>query len=83
MMRKTQNMSTFNLTEQQEKRLVSAIEKAEQKTSGELRVHIEANANQDPMKRATAVFSMLGMDQTELRNGVLFTSQPFKDPLWS
>lgn len=49
-----------------------AIREAEKNTSGEIRVHIENKCNIDVLDRAAAVFHHLKMDQTELRNGVLF-----------
>ena len=52
-------------------RIVSAIQEAEQQTSGEIRVHIDKKCPSDPVKRAIRVFEKLGMHQTALRNGVL------------
>jgi uncharacterized membrane protein len=51
--------------------IVSAIQTAEQQTSGEIRVHIDKKCNTDPVKRAVQVFEKLGMHNTALRNGVL------------
>lgn len=51
--------------------IVSAIQKAEQQTSGEIRVHIDKKCSTDPVKRAVQVFEKLGMHNTALRNGVL------------
>jgi len=51
--------------------IVSAIQKAEQQTSGEIRVHIDKKCSSDPVKRAVHVFEKLGMHNTALRNGVL------------
>lgn len=51
--------------------IVSAIQKAEQQTSGEIRVHIDKKCSSDPVKRAVQVFEKLGMQNTALRNGVL------------
>lgn len=57
----------------EEKELIAkAIEKAELKTSGEVRVHIEANCKEDVMDHSAYVFEELGMHKTELRNGILF-----------
>jgi uncharacterized membrane protein len=65
-------MATNNfLTEAQERQVIKAIEKAEQQTSGEVRVHIEHHCKVDPLERADRIFHDLGMDQTELQNGVL------------
>lgn len=51
--------------------IVSAIQKAEMQTSGEIRVHIDQKCASDPVKRAVQVFEKLGMHKTALRNGVL------------
>ena len=54
-----------------EREVIEAIRLAEKETSGEIRVHIEKHTNADHYKRATEVFHELGMDATELKNGVL------------
>ncbi|HET6527894.1 MAG TPA: TPM domain-containing protein [Balneolaceae bacterium] len=59
------------LTESQERQIIKAIEKAEQQTSGEVRVHIEHHCKGEPLERAARIFQDLGMNQTELQNGVL------------
>lgn len=59
------------LTKVEEQQIVDAINKAEQQTSGEIRVHIEHNCKRDPLERAARIFHDLGMDQTKLQNGVL------------
>lgn len=59
------------LTEQEEQQIVDAINAAEQKTSGEVRVHIEHHCDDDALDRAAYVFHDLGMDETKLQNGVL------------
>jgi uncharacterized membrane protein len=51
--------------------IVTAIQKAEMQTSGEIRVHIDQKCASDPVKRAVQVFEKLGMHKTDLRNGVL------------
>jgi uncharacterized membrane protein len=60
------------LTAEQEQTLIAAIKDAENNTSGEIRVHIEKTSNEPPMERALEVFRFLNMDDTALRNGVLF-----------
>jgi uncharacterized membrane protein len=50
----------------------SAIGTAEKATSGEIRVHIEKRCKEDVLDRASHLFSLLEMQKTELRNGVLF-----------
>lgn len=59
------------LSEKQEQRIIEAIREAEQRTSGEIRIHIEQSSDQEPLKRAAYIFHELGMDQTQLQNGVL------------
>jgi uncharacterized membrane protein len=60
------------LSTQDEEAIVSAIKDAEKKTSGEIRVHIEAHTDEDHYEHALKVFGELRMHETELRNGVLF-----------
>lgn len=60
------------LTKDEEQKVVDAIARAENKTSGEIRVHIENNCEKDdPLERAKAVFKELHMNRTELKIGVL------------
>jgi uncharacterized membrane protein len=49
-----------------------AVLNAELDTSGEIRVHIETNCKGEVLDRAAFIFSKLGMQKTEKRNGVLF-----------
>lgn len=66
----TKKKSIF--TEEESRRIVSAIRTSEQKTSGEIRVYIEAkNPLVNPLERAVEVFRHLKMEQTDHRNGVL------------
>lgn len=59
-------------TEEETRRIVSAIRTSEQKTSGEIRVYVEAkNPLVSSLERAAEVFTDLKMEQTEHRNGVL------------
>ena len=52
--------------------MISAIRTCEQRTSGEMRVYIEAkNPYVNPLDRAAEIFAKLKMEQTEHRNGVL------------
>lgn len=53
------------------KRIEAAIQKAENLSSGEIRVHAEDFCKEDPYTRAVEVFNGLRMHQTELRNAVL------------
>lgn len=60
------------LTAFDEEEIVEAIRLAEEKTSGEIRVHIEHSSNGiSPDVRAAEVFHFLKMDNTAQRNGVL------------
>lgn len=59
-------------TLEQQKQIVEAIVSAELNTSGEIRLHLTNNCWGDPKKEAIRLFKRLKMDQTELRNGVLF-----------
>lgn len=60
------------MTEEQEQQVIEAISRAENRTSGEIRVHLEETCDQnDPLVRAARIFHELGMDQTERQNGVL------------
>lgn len=59
------------LTENDEQEIIEAIRTAEEKTSGEIRIHIEAHTEIDPFERALELFHLLKMDNTKLQNGVL------------
>lgn len=59
------------LTNAQEQEVIEAIQKVEQQTSGEVRVHIEHTCDGEPLERADTIFHELGMDQTRQQNGVL------------
>ncbi len=61
----------YFLTKEEEQEIVEAIRMAEKETSGEIRVHIEKTTSKVPYDRALEVFHELGMDATELKNGVL------------
>ena len=64
---------THPLTPAEETSLVAAIQQAERRTSGEIRLHLEDNCpTPEPLDRAAQVFAELKMHQTKLRNGVLF-----------
>jgi len=56
--------------------IVAAIRRAEQKTSGEIRVFISRKAVDDPVAAGQAQFDRLGMRQTSHRNGVLIFVAP-------
>jgi uncharacterized membrane protein len=60
----------FSAEEKQQ--LIAAIQKAEQRTSGEVRLFVESKCRfVDPMDRAKEIFLELGMHKTELRNATL------------
>jgi uncharacterized membrane protein len=60
------------LTAEESRAVVAAIEAAERRTSGEIRVHLEARCpGGDPYIRGRDVFEDLGMTATAERNGVL------------
>ncbi len=59
----------FSAAEQQS--IIKAIQSAELKTSGEIKVHVEESFGDDVLSRTVDVFRKLKMHETELRNGVL------------
>jgi uncharacterized membrane protein len=59
-------------TDGQKEVIRKAIELAEEKTSGEIRVHIENKCDGDVVKVAEKRFGQLKMQETKERNGVLF-----------
>jgi uncharacterized membrane protein len=59
------------LTQHEEQEVIDAIRQAEDKTSGEIRVHLEYHDHGNPEGRAMEVFHFLKMDNTKLQNGVL------------
>lgn len=60
------------LTNQQIASLVEAIQSAEDHSTGEIRVHIDSNTDNQDAKTAFEVFKKLDMDKTAERNAVLF-----------
>jgi len=60
------------LTKEEEQEIVEAIRVAEENTSGEIRVHIEKTSSKAHFERALEVFHQLRMNETHLKNGVLF-----------
>ena len=60
------------LTRRERKQIVNTIQDIERKTSGELRIYIEGECPcSNPLERTKEIFQHLGMDKTQLRNGVL------------
>jgi uncharacterized membrane protein len=62
-------MAVFNEEEQQ--RIRGAIEEAENRSSGEIRVCIEKKCSEEVLDRAAKYFFQLNMHKTTLRHGVL------------
>jgi uncharacterized membrane protein len=59
-------------TQEEKARIVEAIQTAEQRTSGEVRVYIESRCRfVNPLDRATEVFASLKMGETAERNATL------------
>ena len=59
------------LTADQQATVVDAVRLAEKRTSGEIRIHIDADCPGDPVKRAQEVFGQLGMHRTQLETACL------------
>lgn len=60
-----------------EQRIVLAIEKAEQSTSGEIKLHIQNKMRfDDPLDEAKYCFKALKLNKTKARNAVLFFFSP-------
>lgn len=59
-------------TEEEKKRIVEAVQYAEMRTSGEIRVFIESRCKYvDAIERAAEIFFALKMEKTDYRNAVL------------
>ncbi|MEL7222170.1 MAG: TPM domain-containing protein [Bacteroidota bacterium] len=61
---------------EEETLIIAAIRKAEAKTSGEIRVHLEQNTRSEAMREAKRIFRKLDMHKTKDRNGVLILMIP-------
>ena len=59
------------LTDAERQKIVEAIHAAETKTSAEIRVHLDRRALGEPVAAARREFTVLGMENTADRNGVL------------
>ncbi len=59
-------------SKEEEARILQAVKEAENRTSGEIRVHLENHTDEPNLEHAKKVFHKVGMDKTALRNGVLF-----------
>ncbi|PRP66036.1 TPM domain-containing protein [Nonlabens agnitus] len=60
------------LSANDEEEVVEAIRKAELRTSGEIRVHLERTCAGNAYTRAQELFHLLKMDNTKDANGILF-----------
>ena len=59
-------------TREQQNQVLTAINNAETKTSGEIRLHVERQCKGDVLERSTHVFHQLHMHKTKHRNAILF-----------
>jgi uncharacterized membrane protein len=59
------------ITPEVKERIELAIAESELGTSGEIRVHVEDECKEEVLDRAAYIFSELGMQKTELRNGIM------------
>lgn len=59
-------------SEEEQQLIVTAIQNAEQRTSGEVRIYVESHCTYvDPVRRARELFTALKMTDTAERNAVL------------
>ena len=65
-------MAADKISKEDKELIMSAIKKAELKTSGEIQVHIDNHCKEDVLDRAAYMFKTLKMHKTQERNGVLF-----------
>ncbi|HOW88027.1 MAG TPA: TPM domain-containing protein [Candidatus Omnitrophota bacterium] len=61
----------FFFSGKEKKQILEAIQKAEQDTSGEIRVHLEYKTKGPVYGHAQKIFQKIGMTKTRQRNGVL------------
>ena len=67
----------MKLSTQEKNQIIKAIEAAELKTSGEIRVHISYSRKEEsPLNQAQIKFNQLEMHKTKDRNGVLLYINP-------
>jgi uncharacterized membrane protein len=59
-----------------DERIVAAIQEAEARSRGEVRVHVAEHEVEDSRREAAAAFEQLGMADTAERNGVLIYVAP-------
>ena len=58
-------------TDEEQQRIRKAIQEAENRSSGEIRVCIEKKCSEDVLDRAAKYFYQLNMHKTNLRHGIL------------
>ncbi len=63
--------SSRALSPEEAEAIRKAIQRAESRTSAEIRVAVEQQLDSDPYVRAVSLFEHLGMTRTQQRNGVL------------
>lgn len=63
-------------SKEEEQAIIEAIKAVENKTSGEIRVHLQKTCKLPVLEEGKKVFLKLGMQKTERRNGVLFFIVP-------
>ena len=68
--RKKKHLADY-LTPEEQARIVQAIQSAEGRTSGELRIHLEPRCRGDALQRAAALFDRLQMRKTREHNATL------------
>lgn len=64
------NVKDF-FNEEQKQQIKTAIDKAEQHNTGEIRLHVEGDCDGDTVERAIQVFHRLHMQKTKHHNAVL------------
>jgi uncharacterized membrane protein len=64
--------SSTNFSEDDRQQILASIKAAEENTSGEIRLFIEDNCDENVLDRAAFIFKELNMHETKERNGVLF-----------
>lgn len=69
--KKTEKHPEHLFTAAEEKEIILAIGEAENLTSGEIRLHISKEADEDVLGRTKTIFNQLRMHQTKERNAVL------------
>ena len=67
---RSKNPALF-FSNKERQQIKAAIQKAEKKTSGEIRVHLERKARENLYEHAKEIFKKIGMTETEEHNGVL------------